>query len=589
VASKGLAALAPNGLKSSGYTVSNYPRDNLTAGTRAILDGLAANPATANIGVNSGYRSPTKNAKAGGAKKSQHMKGNAIDLDISGLSAGQKKAALDTAIAAGAKGIGVYASGNSLHVDPRANPTVWGQLANAYKGLTKGQFSLLPDWARPSIDALFGGFNTKQNPALPENMAVPGVSREQALGQIAQQAAISQAFSDPTRALDVAPSAPSPAGLAAQYGQYRPGTVPASMPVGLSRPAPMSRAAPPRGAVYAGITAMDRALPSPASTMMASMASRPATAPTRPGPVTNAVRPSLSVGSLPAAPQQTTVATRPSTPAPTGLPAARAQTTVATRPATAALAAQYGQYRTPTAYTNVRNALQAVQPPAALPAAPVAPPAAITPPAAILAPALAPPRAIQDRPIAEMAPAAPRATATDVYNGLADSALDNTGLNTVGRIGNTTTVTNKYGVTTGMTPYGKQTAVGSLPSIPGISGPTATKIGGAIKGAIPGVAGSTIGGLLGGPVGALIGAALAKAVTQPGGILSNQNSFKTDYFGNIVTNKPQGGLGFPDAPSGGYGTGGRMGASFSNNSKSGMQGISPGASAAIGRGQGGLY
>jgi hypothetical protein len=193
----------------------------------------------------------------------------------------------------------------------------------------------------------------------------------------------------------------------------------------------------------------------------------------------------------------------------------------------------------------------------------------------------------------QAAPAAPRATATDVYNGLADTALDNTGQNTVGRIGNTTTVTNKYGVTTGMTPYGKQTAIGSLPSVPGslpgISGPTATRIGQAVKGAIPGVAGSTIGGLLGGPVGALLGAALAKAVTQPGGLLSNQVSYQTDYFGNLNAAKARGGLGFPDAPSGGYGTGGRMGASFSNNSKSGMQGISPGASAAIGAGKGGLY
>ncbi|HET6406785.1 MAG TPA: hypothetical protein VFG14_02805, partial [Chthoniobacteraceae bacterium] len=271
-------------------------------------------------------------------------------------------------------------------------------------------------------------------------------------------------------------------------------------------------------------------------------------------------------------------------------------------PNASTLAAQYAQYRPSTATSMPTVAGMPPTPaPTGLPAAkPVAqplqhpisvpaPPAAITPPAAVLAPALAPPRTIQDRPIAEMLapPQAPRATAYDVYNGIADTAQDNTGQNTIGRLPDgTTTVTNKYGVTTGMTPYGKQTAVGALP---GITGPTASKIGGAIKGAVPGVAGSALGGLLGGPIGALIGAALAKAATQPGGVLSNQQSFNTDYFGTLNAAKAKGGLGFPSAPSGGYGKGGAMGASFSNNSAEGMRGISPGAAAAIGAGKGGLY
>jgi hypothetical protein len=169
---------------------------------------------------------------------------------------------------------------------------------------------------------------------------------------------------------------------------------------------------------------------------------------------------------------------------------------------------------------------------------------------------------------------------------MADTALDNTGLNTVSSMpGGGTSVTNQYGATTGMK-NGYQTAVGSLP---GITGPTASRFGSAVKGAIPGVAGASLGGLLGGPVGALLGAALAKAVTQPGGLLSKQNSFQTDYFGTLNAAKAKGGLGFPGAPSGGYGSGGKMGASFSNNSANGMRGISPAAADAIGKGQGGLY
>jgi muramidase (phage lysozyme) len=435
-------------------------------------------------------------------------------------------------------------------------------------------------------------------------------SRAKDVPQVSQET-IAAAYRDPMRGLDVLGMNQSPSRLASQYGQYRPGTVPApALPsvnaVRPSVPGSMPAARPTVNAVRPSVTG---SLP----------AARPSAL------ATQAARPALSVGSLPAARQQTTVATRPSTPAPTGLPArsqttvatrpatpaptglpaARAQTTVATRPetqaptglpgaapSTADLAAQYGQYRTPTTYTNVRNAMLApVAPPAALPPAPVAPvtpPALSVPPAQVLAPLLAPPKVVKDYPVAEVqpAPAPPRATAYDVYSGMADSALDNTGLNTVSSMpGGGTSVTNQYGATTGMK-NGYQTAVGSLP---GITGPTASKFGSAVKGAIPGVAGSALGGLLGGPVGALLGAALAKAVTQPGGLLSKQNSFQTDYFGTLNAAKAKGGLGFPGAPSGGYGTGGRMGASFSNNSRGEMDSISPGASAAIGKGLGGLY
>jgi hypothetical protein len=570
--------LAPHGLKSSGHTVSSYPRDNLTPATRGILDALAANPATANIGVKSGYRDPAKNAKAGGAKKSQHMKGNAIDLDISGLPASTKKEALDTAIAAGAKGIGVYASGNSLHVDPRANPTVWGQLQNAYKGLTKAQFGMLPDWARPSIDALFGGFNAKPNPNLPDTMQAP-----QSLAQVRAQDAVAQAFRDPMRALDTIQSrpainmparpqtlnppqrlAPAPVGKVTRTSLP---SIPASLPAApvgkveraplgpvgqFSQPArslqhptsvakPTNLAAAPVGKVTKG-PALAPATPN-ASTLAAQYGQyRPSTATSMP---TVATPPSVPVGALPAA-----------------------------KPSTATLAAQYAQYRPGTV------------PPA--PVAPVTPPALALPPAQVLAPLLAPPKVVKDYPVAEVqqAPAPPRATAYDVYSGIADTALDNTGLNTVSAMpGGGTSVTNQYGATTGMK-NGYQTAVGSLP---GITGPTASKFGSAVKGAIPGVAGSALGGLLGGPVGALLGAALAKAVTQPGGLLSKQNSFQTDYFGTLNAAKAKGGLGFPGAPSGGYGTGGKMGASFSNNSANGMRGISPAAADAIGRGVGGLY
>lgn len=226
------------------------------------------------------------------------------------------------------------------------------------------------------------------------------------------------------------------------------------------------------------------------------------------------------------------------------------------------------------------------------------PPAVVAPPAAVIAPALVPRPPVQPRPVVvapapqamPSKPVAPALRPSDIYAGVQGSALDSTGKNTVSRdaYGNTT-VTNQYGATTGMTPGGYQTAYGSMGALPGITGPTANKIGGAVKGALPGLAGSTVGGLLGGPLGALLGAALAKAATQSGGILSGMQSFNTNAFGTINAAKAQGGGAFPDAPRGGYGSGGLMGASYSNRSDRDMDSISPGASAAIGRGQGGLY
>lgn len=219
-----------------------------------------------------------------------------------------------------------------------------------------------------------------------------------------------------------------------------------------------------------------------------------------------------------------------------------------------------------------------------IPAPVAAPPAIAAPPAQVLAPALVPRPPVNNLPVASI-PAAPQARAYDVYSGLAETAMDNTNRNQIGTLpGGGTTVTNQYGATTGMTPGGYQTAVGSMPSIPGMSGPVASKIGGAA----PTMAGGLAGGLLGGPLGALIGATLVKEIAKPGGLLSKQNNFNTDWFGNIVTNKAVGGLGFPDRPSAPAGARNVRGFDSASD-RSHAYGISPGAAAAIDRGQGGLY
>ena len=73
--------------------------------------------------VVSGFRSPSRNKKAGGAKKSQHIHGNALDIDVSELGRSERIELIRQAKALGFKGIGVYA--NSIHID-MGGERAWG-------------------------------------------------------------------------------------------------------------------------------------------------------------------------------------------------------------------------------------------------------------------------------------------------------------------------------------------------------------------------------------------------------------------------------------------------------------------------------
>ncbi|HBT01658.1 MAG TPA: hypothetical protein DEB47_17780 [Citreicella sp.] len=74
--------------------------------------------------VISDYRSPDENRAANGARDSQHMQGNAFDIDVSGMTPEQRAALIRIARReAGFGGVGVYQ--NSLHFD--TGPTrAWG-------------------------------------------------------------------------------------------------------------------------------------------------------------------------------------------------------------------------------------------------------------------------------------------------------------------------------------------------------------------------------------------------------------------------------------------------------------------------------
>lgn len=87
----------------------------------------------------SGYRDPARNRKAGGAKRSQHMHGNAVDIDVSNLSRDERIELIKLARQNGWGGVGVYA--NSIHLD-LGNKRSWGP---SYKNAS------LPKWARPYL------------------------------------------------------------------------------------------------------------------------------------------------------------------------------------------------------------------------------------------------------------------------------------------------------------------------------------------------------------------------------------------------------------------------------------------------------
>jgi len=141
--------------------------DGISPGARKMLDGILGTSGLPEVRVNSGFRDPARNAAAGGAKKSQHTHGNAIDFDISGFSDDQKRALLGAAIKNGGRGIGIYPSGNSLHVDVRDTPTFWGTVPGAaYSG---ADIKTAPAWAKDELAALWSGTPYPRSPA-----AAPG-------------------------------------------------------------------------------------------------------------------------------------------------------------------------------------------------------------------------------------------------------------------------------------------------------------------------------------------------------------------------------------------------------------------------------
>jgi hypothetical protein len=94
--------------------------------------------------VVSDYRTPSENAAAKGAKGSQHMHGNAYDIDTSHLSHDERLALADAAWDAGFRGFGFY--DNNMHFDV-GGERAWGPSHSR---------DSIPDWALPWAQQRYG-------------------------------------------------------------------------------------------------------------------------------------------------------------------------------------------------------------------------------------------------------------------------------------------------------------------------------------------------------------------------------------------------------------------------------------------------
>lgn len=87
--------------------------------------------------VTSGYRSPTHNAKVGGAQSSQHTEGKAADLVCLGLSYKKFLKLCEQVFANG--GVGCYPEEKFVHVDVRAKKARWARVNGVYVGFEEGK------------------------------------------------------------------------------------------------------------------------------------------------------------------------------------------------------------------------------------------------------------------------------------------------------------------------------------------------------------------------------------------------------------------------------------------------------------------
>lgn len=140
---------APKGDPSSVQFVWNNRTDLKGQGNEATLSqdmvgrvkSAFAGIGITKVKINSGFRDADENAAAGGAKGSQHLHGNALDIDVSGYSVAERVNIIKALSAAGITGLGI--GSNIIHAD------VGGRRAWGYANSAGG--GAVPKWAQEAI------------------------------------------------------------------------------------------------------------------------------------------------------------------------------------------------------------------------------------------------------------------------------------------------------------------------------------------------------------------------------------------------------------------------------------------------------
>lgn len=86
------------------------------------------------IGINSGYRTPAHNKAVGGAPRSQHLDGNAFDVNTSGWTKEQRRNLIISARKLGFTGIGIAQT--FLHVDMAPRTAAWIYVDGGQKAIS---------------------------------------------------------------------------------------------------------------------------------------------------------------------------------------------------------------------------------------------------------------------------------------------------------------------------------------------------------------------------------------------------------------------------------------------------------------------
>lgn len=75
--------------------------------------------------ITSAYRDPDHNHSIGGASRSRHVQGDAVDISLSGLSVPQRQALIQAALRWGFSSFGTYTNSDILHIDRRPQARGW--------------------------------------------------------------------------------------------------------------------------------------------------------------------------------------------------------------------------------------------------------------------------------------------------------------------------------------------------------------------------------------------------------------------------------------------------------------------------------